>query len=396
MILRNRLMNDPTLKPPVLWIKRTLALTAALLLAAVINVRPSRAQTHAVAAQKNGSSQGLWVDNQGFFAEFQGSSLNRSGTPNPKLALGFGDCCPTVSDLAFDKAGNLWLGFIASPNGGQLGKLTPDELKRGKKGKPFRVTIGGGSIQYPSSIAFDPAGDLWVAVAGMGNLVEYTPDQLLLSGSPTPSVVMQFTNNPSTQPAVIRFDSAGDLWLAYTFLPSSAGPPAIEFTAAQVAEIQVGGSPAPALTIEAGSDFEAIWAMAFDAKNNLWIAASTFDHNSNGVDGGVVEMFKVAGKSGTLSQPDVTISPSAISSINQSLDRPSGLALDDQGSLWVSNPTSSDQVAGAANSTGFIVKFTPDQLTASGSPVPPTIISPNRKGSNVKFPSPIVFGPTVK
>ena len=158
----------------------------------------------------------------------------------------------------------------------------------------------------------------------------------------------------------------------------------------------MGGSPAPALTIEAGSDFEAIWAMAFDAKNNLWIAASTFDHNSNGVDGGVVEMFKVAGKSGTLSQPDVTISPSAISSINQSLDRPSGLALDDQGSLWVSNPTSSDQVAGAANSTGFIVKFTPDQLTASGSPVPPTIISPNRKGSNVKFPSPIVFGPTVK
>jgi secreted PhoX family phosphatase len=195
---------------------------------------------------------------------------------------------------------------------------------------------------------------------------------------------------------VIQFDSAGNLWLGYEYLPSFASATAVEFTAAQIADIQANGSPAPMLSVQLGSDIEYINALVFDTQGNLWIAASTWAIDPNLMFGGVVEMFNVAGKSGTLSQPDVTITPSAISAINQSLDDPSSLAFDNQGSLWVSNPISSDLISGAQNSGGFIVKFSADQLTASGSPIPQTIITPNRKGSNFRFPALLLFGPTIK
>jgi hypothetical protein len=134
-------MSVPALKPVAAsswWITRTVALSAALLAAALIMVRPGGAETPAAAAPKSGSSQGLWVVNSGFIAEFQGNSLTRGKTPKPNLALGFSDCCPTFNGLAFDQSGNLWIAFIASPGGGQIGELTSDELKRGKKGKLAR------------------------------------------------------------------------------------------------------------------------------------------------------------------------------------------------------------------------------------------------------------------
>jgi secreted PhoX family phosphatase len=195
---------------------------------------------------------------------------------------------------------------------------------------------------------------------------------------------------------LILFDSAGDLWLGSQFSVSDGSVAVIEYTPAQIAEMQMGASPTPALTVKTESEFGGLSAITFDEKGNLWIAVPNTESGANGVNGGLVEMFNVAGKTGTLSQPDVMITPSAISSINQSLDEPYGLAFDDQGSLWVANRQSSDQVSGSRNSTGFLVKFAANQITASGSPVPPTIVSPNRKSTNIDNPTTIVFGPTVK
>jgi hypothetical protein len=371
-----------------------------LLLSAAINATPSRAGSYGANASKKRASEGLWVVEDGSFAEFQGTSLKNGGKPNPSLHLAVGG--PTVADMVFDKAGDLWIGFTAETGVEQISELTPDEFKSSKKGKPFRVTIsyphdGGKPLNYLSSLAFDPAGDLWAAVPTTGNLIEYTPDELVASGTPTPAATLHFTDGPSTTSAIIRFDSAGDLWLAYPGVYSSPWASAVEFTAAQVTEIRTGGSPTPSLVVEAvGSDLVAVSAIAFDANANVWIAGVTDGIDPNGVDGGSVQMFDVAGKSGVLSQPDLTISPSAISRINQSLDAPTGMAFDQKGNLWIANSKSSDQVSGGANSTGFIVKFAASQLIASGSPVPPTVISPNQKASNLKYPGRVVFGPIVK
>jgi hypothetical protein len=397
----DRLKSHPELKlPSPSRIPRSIALAAALVLAAVIKAPPSRAASYGANASTKRASQGLWVVEEGSFAEFQGTSLKNGGKPNPALHLAVAG--PAIADIVFDKVGNLWIGFLAETGVEQISELTRNELLSSKKFKLFHVTIsyphdGGEPLDDLSSLAFDPAGDLWAAVPTTGNLIEYTPDQLVASGTPTPAATLHFTDGPSTTPAVIRFDSAGNLWLAYPGVYSSPWASAVEFTAAQVIEIQMGGSPVPSLVVEAlGSDLVAVSAIAFDANANLWIAGVTYGIDPNGVDGGSVQMFDVTGKSGTLSQPDVTISPSAISSINQSLDAPSGLAFDQKGNLWIANSKSSDQVSGGANSTGFIVKFAAGQLTASGSPVPPTVISPNQKGSNLKYPGRVVFGPTVK
>ncbi len=97
-----------------------------------------------------------------------------------------------------------------------------------------------------------------------------------------------------------------------------------------------------------------------------------------------LEMFQVAGKSGALSQPDVTITPAAISSINQSLDGFVRIGI-----RWSRKPLRSALVVirpslVGRNSTGFLVKFAANQLSASGSPVPSVVINPNRKASNLR------------
>lgn len=376
------------------------AALAAVLLTTVIYAGPCQSQTYTEAAHEK--PQGLWVVNAQFFDEFQGKSLQKSGSPSATFALTFGECCPSFPDLTFDQAGNLWIAFIAELGVG-VGELTRDELNPSKRVFRFHVElslVASGAADpflYPSTLAFDPAGDLWVAgTAPTNTLIEFTPDQLATSGNPTPASTINFSGDSTVGPSQIQFDSAGDLWIAEETLVSDDSEAAIEYTPTQITEMQMGGSPTPILTVLAGSGFFGISAITFDKSGNLWMAVPNPGIGANGVAGGIVEMFNVAGKTGTLSQPNVVITPAAISPINQSLDRPSGLAFDNQGGLWVSSNLSSDQISGSRNSTGFIVKFAANQLGASGSPVPPIVLTPNHKASNLYHPSPIIFGPTAK
>ena len=87
------------------------AALAAVLLTTVIYAGPCQSQTYTEAAHEK--PQGLWVVNAQFFDEFQGKSLQKSGSPSSTLALAFGECCPSFPDLTFDQAGNLWIAFLA-------------------------------------------------------------------------------------------------------------------------------------------------------------------------------------------------------------------------------------------------------------------------------------------
>jgi hypothetical protein len=383
---------ESPIQMPLRQTRVTLTLVVALL-AALLKAIPCQAQ----------SSKGLWVCNLDFFDEFQGASLRRSGRSNANFGLAFADG-GIFPDLTSDKSGNLWIPFLADQGG--VGELTRSELTTGKSGFRFHVLLSYEGVDpnplfSPFSLAFDPDGDLWVAslaetaTGGLPyNLVEYTPDQLRTNGSPTPASTITFPNGSGIVPNLVRFDSAGDLWLGH--LLALSGPPAVvEYTPEQIAELQTGGSPTPALTVLPGTSLVDVPAIAFDENGNLWLAASSQAGNPNGVDGGTLEMFDLAGKSGKLSEPDLTLTPTAISSINQSLDQPSGLAFDDRGNLWVSNGTSSDAISGSRHSSGFLVRFDADQLTASGSPLPPIVITPNRRGTNLHNPGTVIFGPTV-
>ncbi len=111
-------------------------------------------------------------------------------------------------------------------------------------------------------------------------------------------------------------------------------------------------SPQPGfLTSPNGGSAEAV---AFDADGNLWVAVSA----AQTLEKYTVAQLAMTGKV----TPAVTISASAANF--GALSNPGGLAFDASGNLWVTN---------LSNNT--LVKFTPAQLAASGTPLPATTIS---------------------
>ena len=237
------------------------------------------------------------------------------------------------------------------------------------------TSSSGGSLTEVSASVLDGAGNLWVTTNA--SIEKFTPGQLTASGSPTPAVVLQSTAFPSG----LAFDSAGDLWvsgydggifeytpgqLAASGQPHAGGGPdgqrsgralgAPRSTAratsgwagtaqgtswsSRRAELAMSGSPTPAVTIS-GLGLEVI-TPAFDANGDLWV--STYDSKS------LDEL--------TPSQLAASGSPTpAVSITSPSVDEPDGLAFDTAGDLWATDYT------GAA-----VYEFSPSQLAAVGQP----------------------------
>jgi DNA-binding beta-propeller fold protein YncE len=120
-----------------------------------------------------------------------------SSQVNPDITISsssFGD--PRA--IAFDGTGDLWLADatgklleFAAADLGMSGILTPKVIITAT---PV-VTLDGIalSLDFPEGVAFDPAGNLWVANLesdNAGSLAEFTPAQLASSGSPSPMVFL--------------------------------------------------------------------------------------------------------------------------------------------------------------------------------------------------------------
>ena len=93
---------------------------------------------------------------------------------------------------------------------------------------------------------------------GNNSVVEFTPAQLAATGTPTPAVTLSATAGNSLEgPDGLAFDPAGDLWVA-NFISS-----VVEFTPGQLATT---GSPTPAATIAgAGTGLSAPFGIAIKA-----------------------------------------------------------------------------------------------------------------------------------
>ena len=118
------------------------------------------------------------------------------------------------------------------------------EAKLAASGAPTpAVTISNnaGSIDEPSGVAFDAAGDLWVTNTDNSTLVEFTPSQLASSGDPTPAVTISTDGSSLDGPYSLALDAAGDLWV-----PNAYSDSLVEYTASQLAAT---GDPTPINTI---------------------------------------------------------------------------------------------------------------------------------------------------
>ncbi len=212
----------------------------------------------------------LWValGTSNKIVEFSAAQLAAGGSQAPSVVL---TGVTTPRALAFDGAGDLWVavGQTGSTLQEAIVKLTPAELKAsGHVAPPVTLKSTGGptaSIAHPQGLAFDAGGDLWVT-NGMGSTVaEFSSPQLAASGSPVPKVVLQVASHTFDFPTGLAFDAAGNLWVG-----CDTGHQIARFSPAQIAQ---SGAPVP--TYMFGS--RTTWQIGFDATGELWAARPTTD-----------------------------------------------------------------------------------------------------------------------
>ncbi len=287
-------------------------------------------------------SGALWV------AYSAGVSIAVSGFDCNQLATGVG--APTTISttvtaqrevVAFDGAGNMW---VAVAGNNTIESYAAADLATSGTPAPSVVISddGGGDLNFPNNLAFDGDGNLWVGCIGSDKLLRYDADQLTTSGNPTPAVTISDDGFGSLDSiAGMAFDSNGDLWISNAFNV---------FTVVKFDQADLTATGAPTPTVINSSSFGGPRHLAFDASGNLFVVDNAFPTYQ-------ILKFNLAQlvNSGNIT-PDVIISDNG-----PNLGSPGGLAFDNSGGLWVVN--------------GFpasLVRFTADQLVSSGAP-PPTI-----------------------
>ncbi len=209
----------------------------------------------------------MWVgDCSGRAYRYSTAQLASSGSPAPSVTID-ATSHGCVAGLAFDASGDLWATISTAS---QVLEFTPAQLASGGAVPPA-VTIGSdsaSSLAGPIGLAFNAAGDLWVANLSRSTLVEFTPAQLAVGGLPTPAVTIAADATPSlSSPAGMAFDPAGNLWVS-----NAVTNTVVRYDAAQLA---TSGSPTPAATIASGSFASGATTvgLAFDASGALWVAS---------------------------------------------------------------------------------------------------------------------------
>jgi sugar lactone lactonase YvrE len=265
-----------------------------------------------------GSAGLLWVGMIGgpTLMSYAADRLGASTGAPPTSSVGTGN--PQYG-AAFDANGNLW---VAQTTQNQVAEFTAAQLAAGGSPTPAvvlgsMVPLGGfASLSEPIGLAFDKAGNLWVANFTDNTISGYTPAQLASSGSPRPAVTLVPPGDSLDEPAGLAFDELGSLWVA-----SANTNTVVAFTPTQLAQ---SGGPAPAVVFHAkGGSLSGPFSLAFDASGNLWVG---------NVNNTIVEFSRTQQGSGGSVAPAATIT-----AVGVSLDMPAGLAFDASGDLWVAN-----------------------------------------------------------
>ena len=267
------------------------------------------------------------------------------------------------SGLSFDSHGNLW---VIDDGNNRILEFPPANQVTGGAASVVlsqpnftSTTVGLFATNWPTSIAFDSNNDLWVADSGFNRILEFTPENQVING--TPSLVLgqpNFTTSDSglTQntfdgPTGLAFDSHGNLWVSDT-----QNNRVLEFDPAnQVlngsASLVIGQPNFTSLNFGPSSN-STYWpfGLAFDSHGNLWIADQfgnrllEFDPANQVLNGSA---------SLVIGQPNFT---TAYANTNQtSLNFPTGIAIDPAGNLWV---TDSDN--------NRVLEFTTDNIVMNG------------------------------
>ena len=324
--------------------------------------------------------QGLWVGSENYISEFQGPALEQSGIPSANLAFRIKDYL-LPSSITFDRHNNLWVTSLGTDRNGlfpiiEIGRADKASHESGKLMKGKVIIPGKGFGDTASvSLAFDAAGDLWVVNVGRQAIMKFRPNQIEKSGAPSPKILI---TSPVFFPGAIRFDASDNLWVAagnqqlWRFAPGDRA---------------VSGFPNPGLIVDLPDGLVPV-DFGFDSSGNLWLAGLAPAAMGTFVD--EIEMISAGdlGGAGEISpSAAVIITSSAFGVFDSDGTCLGGMDFDHSGDLWVSVHCDPDTQ---------VVEFTPAQLNTGGNLTPSVIIGQNTTKTNLFFPGPIRFGPSLK
>jgi ligand-binding sensor domain-containing protein len=194
---------------------------------------------------------------------------SRSTAPDARLDVtalcaGTVPCGPAA--LAFDAAGHLWAAM--APN--QVVNLS-QALAASSPASATAATINGPSIASAAALAFDATGNLWVANGGDDTVVRFNASRLGANITTAADVTLHLqTPGPVvtaiTALSALAFDSAGNLWVA-----SFAGN---SISQVSVAQQSTSATITPAVILKVGV-LALATSLAFDDSQNLWLPGAS-------------------------------------------------------------------------------------------------------------------------
>ena len=242
--------------------------------------------------------------------------------------------------IAFDPSGNLWVADSQNDSVVEFkAPITMGESVSTVIGEYSNGQSNSTNLYEPYGIAFDHSGNLWVADSGDNRIVEYNapltanePGSLVLGQSSLTATSDNVARANMSEPEDIAFDAAGNTWVADTEnsrIMEFAQPLSNGEEASQV----IG---AMNFTSFGGNDTQSLItlpeAIAFDNSGNLWVSDSG---NSR-----VLEFAKPfsTGMNATDLIGQYSYFYGGINATQTQLGYPEGLAFDSSNNLWVADP----------------------------------------------------------
>jgi sugar lactone lactonase YvrE len=335
------------------------------------------------------SSGNLWVADQNNnrvleykapFSTHEAASLvigQSSFTDSATATSSTGLSGPT--GLSFDSSGNLWV--VDMGNSRVLEYTTPFST-----GEPASSVIGQSgftssdfsdtnstALSYPTGLAFDSGGNLWVADQGNDRVLEYkTPISTheaasVVIGQPgfTSSDTGATTQTDLNGVKALTFDSGGNLWVV-DFRQSRVLEYTTPFSTHEAASLVIGQSTFTsrecAFTSTCAASPTNLFdpnALAFDSGGNLWVA----DGDNNRVLEYTTPFSTHEAASLVIGQANFT--GNVADTTSRALSSPEGLAFDSSGNLWV-----------ADYSNSRVLQFGDSVTTTSTTPEFPALVVP--------------------
>jgi sugar lactone lactonase YvrE len=203
----------------------------------------------------------LWMTSQfdsaliGFSPSVLATSGSRAAS---KVIVSANGSLDAPSALAFDASHALW---VANTNNGTIVRYSAAQLATGGSLTPSVILSGVG---HPTGLAFDAAGGLWFSEGGGHRVAKFSAAQLVASGHILPEVVLTSHGPDISNPVGLAFDAAGNLWIANAGLSNVIALHAnhLATTASVNADIVLASSSTfPQLPL----------GLAFDDHGNLWV-----------------------------------------------------------------------------------------------------------------------------